>query len=262
MPQLSKAKLKLFASLLQKKYRQQEGMFIAEGHKAVAEALHSPLEIEAIVHLPACLPELPSDFPSEKIHEASPEQFKRLSAQVQPEGLSAILHIPAAPRFQQLQSLSAAPQGPAIILDDVRDPGNLGTIFRIADWFGFGHVICSAETVEAFNPKVVRAAMGSLFRLQISYVEDLESFVRENAADIWVADMAGQSLATAKLPSRRMLLLGNEPRGVREAFRDIPDLERLNIPRTGQAESLNVGVAAGIIAAQWRMQQDRLDPSL
>lgn len=255
MPQLSKAKLKFFASLLQKKYRQQEGLFLAEGIKALDEALRSPLEVVAVIHLPKLYPSIPSELPFEKALEATSEQFKRLSSQVQPEGVLTVLRIPPSPIFQITDSLVDAPNGPAFLLDDVRDPGNLGTILRTADWFGFEQVICSAQTVDAFNPKVVRAAMGSLFRLRIAYLSDFSGFVRKNAQRIWMADMEGSPLGEAELPKRNMILMGNEPRGLRPEFREMEEIAALTIPRIGQAESLNVGVAAGIIAAQWRMQK-------
>ena len=254
MPQLSRAKLKLFASLHQKKYRRQEGLFLAEGKKMVEEAFKSPVEVQAVVYLKGQEVEWPGGFSEEKVYEADRDQIKRLSGQVHPEGVLAVLSIPPVPHYQHLKQLPSPPPGPAFLLDNLQDPGNLGTLLRTADWFGFQQVICSSDTADVFNPKVVRASMGSLFRLHIAYVEDFEGCVRENAERIWMADMAGAPLDEATLPGRDLVLMGNEAKGIRPELRSLPGIAPLTIPRTGAAESLNVGVAAGIIAAMWRMQ--------
>ena len=227
----------------------------------VEEAFNSPVEVEAVVYLKGNEVEWPAGFSEEKAYEADREQIKRLSGQVHPEGLLAVLSIPPAPHYQQVERLSTIPPGPAFLLDNLQDPGNLGTLLRTSEWFGFEQVICSTGTADVFNPKVVRASMGSLFRLRIAYVEDFVGCVRENADRIWLADMEGASLGEAQLPNRDLVLMGNEANGVRPELRSLKGIAPLTIPRTGAAESLNVGIAAGIIAAQWRMQAPSSPPS-
>jgi len=249
MERLSKAKLKLFASLHQKKYRYQHRMFLAEGQKMLSEALASDLAIEAvIVRENELIPSVP--HPTFATDSAT---FERLSTQVNSEGIITVLHFPDSKQFQTLELLETIPPGPGLVLDDLRDPGNMGTLIRTADWFGFQTLICSRGTVDPFNPKVVRAAMGSLFRLRIIQVADLDTTLQHLQADLWIADMEGQALPEVNLQDRPFILIGNEANGVRDSARHLPQAQRITIPRLGQAESLNAGVAGSILAAVWRL---------
>ncbi len=251
MERLSKAKLKLFASLHQKKYRYQHRMFLAEGQKMLSEALASDLAIEAvIVRETESIPSIP--HPTFATDSAT---FERLSTQVNSEGIITVLHFPDSQQFQTLESLETIPPGPGLVLDDLRDPGNMGTLIRTADWFGFQTLICSRGTVDPFNPKVVRAAMGSLFRLRIIQVADLDTTLQHLQVDLWVADMEGQPLPEVNLQDRPFILIGNEANGVRDSARQLPQAQRITIPRLGQAESLNAGVAGSILAALWRLEK-------
>ncbi len=251
---LSKAKLKFFISLQRKKYRSQHRMFLAEGQKVLFEGINSSYPLEAVVIregdlLPAFLDVVPED----KIMQAAQADFNKLSTQVQPEGVLGIFHFPPPPLFQLVPQLTVLPEMPALVLEDIRDPGNLGTLLRTADWFGFPSLICSATTAEAFNPKVVRAAMGALFRTQITYVEDFQGFISNFASQTWAADIEGTPLPEADLKSRPLILLGNEANGLSQNLRNLPNLDRVTIPRYGQGESLNVAIAAGILLSQWRL---------
>lgn len=250
---LSKAKLKFFVSLQRKKYRTLHRMFLAEGQKVLQEALRSSYQLEMmVIREGEALTDFP-ELPSDKIRVAGKDDFQKLSTQVQPEGFIGIFHFPEPPLYQSIDRLESAPALPALLLDDLRDPGNLGTLIRTADWFGFPSLICSSATAEVFNPKVVRAAMGSLFRLQITYLNDFSGFVENHVDQIWSADMNGTDISEIKLSERPMLLMGNEANGLSPEIRAIPNLEKVSIPQFGKGESLNVGIAAGILIAQWRL---------
>ncbi len=250
---LSKAKLKFFISLQYKKYRSNHRMFLAEGQKVLYEALSSSYPLEAIVlRQGEELKGLP-DVDRDKVLIAGAIDFKKISTQIQPEGIIGVFRFPDAPLYQSVEQLDDLPDLPAFLIEDLRDPGNLGTLIRTADWFGFSSLICSASTVEVFNPKVVRAAMGSLFRLHITYVDNFQGFIRTHARQIWAADMNGTPLSDSTLSDKPMILMGNEAYGLSEELRSLPGLEKVSIPCYGKGESLNVGVAAGILAAQWRL---------
>jgi len=254
MRPLSKAKLKFFAALQQKKYRHQHQSFLAEGIKLVQEVLQSSFRLEAVVVRSDVSLDSSLNIPGEILFEANKTDFQKLSTQVHSEGIIAVVKFPPHPHFQSLDQFSETISSPTLVLEDLRDPGNLGTLIRTADWFGFQHLICSQGTVDVYNPKVVRAAMGSLFRVRISYVKDFHDFLQNQAANIWVADMGGAPIESVALPSKPMILLGNEANGVSSRTLALPGIERVTIPKIGQAESLNVGIAAGILVAHWQMQ--------
>lgn len=250
MAHLSKAKLKLFASLHQKKYRYQHRLFLAEGRKLVSELLRSGLKVEAVV-----LREGGEEIDGEhELYWAKDADFERLSTQVSPEGVLAIVHFPQGDQLQERNAWEQAPTGPGFMLDDIRDPGNLGTLLRTADWFGFERVLCSKACVDPFHPKVVRASMGALFRVKLVLVEDFGKTVMAQAEHVWVADMDGENAAAVDLGKRPWLLIGNEANGVRAEIRENPGLRRISIPRFGEGESLNAGVSGAILAALWRIK--------
>lgn len=251
MPALSKTKVKLFSSLHFKKFRLKEGRFLVEGRKMVAEALASDWEVENVVVNEGYEGEI--DIAEEQLLVAAPADFKRISQQTSPEGVLAVLRMNPA-FYARTDSLAKVPTGPTFLLDDLRDPGNLGTILRICDWFGFRSVICSGGTVDVLNAKVLRSSMGSVFRVPVTYVLDFEGFVRTHAPHISVADMDGADIADVRLSARPMLLLGNEANGVSPALRGIPELQPVAIAGQGGAESLNAAVAAGILA--WKYRND------
>ena len=251
MQALSKAKLRLFAGLQLKKIRYEEGLFVAEGLKMCREALQSAYPIEAVVLAKGT--ELPADcpVPAALLFEATADDFKRISTQVSPEGILTVLRMPGKP-FVHLQAKpNDVPIGPAFVLAAIQDPGNLGTILRTSDWFGMPSLICGPGTVDPFNPKVLRSSMGSLFRTQLYFMDDLEEWLRRNADQVWCADMEGESLETVNLSERPYILLGNEALGVPAEIGGISGIRRVTIPRLGHAESLNAATAASIFA--WNM---------
>jgi TrmH family RNA methyltransferase len=240
MPSLSQAKLRLFRALGDKRYRRKHGLFLAEGIKLTAEALASGWPLAAVVHTPGIEP--PNRVPEGcTVYEAAPEDFRQISGQQSPEGILVVAKLPEPP---------AAPPtaGPAFVLWDVRDPGNLGTLLRTADWFGFRGVYLSAGCADPYNPKVVRAAMGAIFRVPVAPWDDFDGLLRAEARRILVADMQGTPLPEAATAGRDLILLGSESHGVPPQFADAPGILPVAIPGGGGAESLNVAIAGGILA--------------
>jgi len=140
------------------------------------------------------------------------------------------------------------------VLDGIQDPGNLGTIIRTCDWFGIDHIVCSNDTVEHHNPKVIQATMGSIFRVQVSYV-DLQDFIKLSKANIVGTEMAAPSLFDSMqiLKEATGIVIGNEGKGISEEVRDlIPN--HISIPKNGNSESLNAAVSAGIIMSHWTLK--------
>jgi TrmH family RNA methyltransferase len=247
MQTLSKAKIKLFSSLQQKKYRLQSRLFVVEGKKMLAEALASNWPIESLVLRDDQLATADSFPPHLPTFQATAPDFKRISAQTSPEGILAVLHMP------EDQKLEVLPKGPGFLVAGIQDPGNLGTLLRTANWFGHRGIVLGPGTVDVWNPKTLRASMGAIFRLPVYEVDGhWSSFLRSHLSRLWIADMGGESLVEANLPGDAWVLLGNEAQGISEALRNLPGIRRIHIPRFGQGESLNVGIAAGILA--WKLQ--------
>ena len=225
---------------------------MAEGFKMLSEALDSDYRIHSIVlredvSLPASI-----NAPQDLCMVASKADFQKISAQVNPEGVLIVLHFPNDDFFAQVELPETPLQGPAFVLAGIQDPGNLGTIIRTADWFGMKTLICGPGTTDCFNPKVLRSSMGSLFRLKIIYIQELETWLQQNANQVWLADMEGASLAATKISEKPFVLLGNEAGGVSTSIRNIQGLEKVTIPKFGAAESLNAATAAAIFA--WKMR--------
>ncbi len=212
------------------------------------EALQADWPIEAIVfnEVSPNIPEIPPPFP---VFHTTDADFHRLSTQVNPEGVLTYVRIPAE---KMQQAPSQLPLGPGFLVEGVQDPGNLGTLLRTADWMGMSTLVLGPGTVDHWNPKVLRASMGAIFRLEIFRVEEgWESYLGQQQQTIWVADMSGTPLPEAPMHATDWLLLGNEANGVSALTRTIPSLKPVHIPRRGGGESLNVGVAAGILA--WKL---------
>jgi TrmH family RNA methyltransferase len=248
---ISKAKLRTFASLQTKKYRQKHGLFVIEGKKMVREALVSGFSIEAILIIEDRQEDNDLQFESvlpDKVFAASPTDFQQISSLQSPEGVLAILRLPET--YLQTHSLSQLPPGKGLLLDEIQDPGNLGTLIRTADWFGIDQIICRKGTVDCFNPKVLRSSMGSIFRVNIIYVNVWERPIQASAQRVWLADMEGEALDKAIFGAEDWLLLGNEANGVDEKLKALPEIRKVHIPGRGGAESLNVGVAGGILMSR------------
>jgi len=227
--------LKFIRSLQQKKFRSEHQLFVAEGKKLVQEALQSSFTVEKVI----CADDFNMDYFPENTFGAKRNDFNKLTEQQNPEGVLALIQMPNYKEFD-------LKTGHFFLLEDIQDPGNLGTIIRIADWFGFQGIICSGQTAEVFNPKVVRASMGSIFRIPVIYEKNWLEFIKNQSSSIVVADLNGKSL-NERDKNRNLILLGNESAGVQKSTLQL-NIEKIKIPGKGGAESLNVAVSAGIIA--------------
>jgi len=236
---LSKSQIKFITSLQQKKYRQQHQMFVAEGIKTIKELLNSSFELKELYTVEA----LKSDAKQE--HLITEAKLKKISSLKTPNKALAIFEIPN-PQPVDTSKLIVA-------LDDVRDPGNLGTIIRLCDWFGVEHLVCSLNTVDCFNPKVVQATMGSITRVNVVY-QDLKVFLKETETISFGAFMDGANVYSEKLPSQGILVMGNEANGISEQVEQLIH-KRIAIPRFGtlqQTESLNVATATAILLSEFK----------
>lgn len=211
------------------------------------EALEARWPLEALL-LREDLP-LPPGWEDLPCYAVAARDWKALSEQAQPEGQMAILRFPE-PGFAQAKPLAALPPGPGFLLSEIMDPGNLGTIVRSADWFGFGWLICGPGCTDILSPKALRSTMGSFFRVELHYASDWEDLLRAGADRIWAADMEGQPAHAVQFQPDDVLLIGNEARGLPPGLP--AGLRRLSIPRLGGAESLNAAMAASILAWQLR----------
>ncbi|HXB10717.1 MAG TPA: RNA methyltransferase [Bacteroidia bacterium] len=251
---LSKAEIKLIRSLQLKKHRVEEGLFVAEGKKMVEELLKSPIEITQVY---VCndyqdMDDILLDLQDEKKYdllEVSREELEKISSLTTPQGILALCKIPA-----EGQVLPDFAKELVLVLDDIRDPGNMGTILRIADWFGIRHIYCSAESVDVYNPKVIQASMGSIVKLQVHYT-DLITMLNEAGEGIPVygAVLNGKSIYEENLRPNGLLVIGNESTGISEdVFKFITKPISIPIYNTNGPESLNAGVATAILCAEFR----------
>ena len=204
---ISKNQLKTITSLSQKKYRQQHNLFVAEGIKVVRELLQSSLEL---VKLYATDDFVIDDI--SKLEKISPKDLQKISNLKTPNKVLGIFKIPDEKPLQE--------KGLILALDTINDPGNLGTIIRLCDWFGITQLICSKETVDCYNPKVVQSSMGSLTRVSIKYI-DLKSFLKETNLPIYIADMDGENVYKTDLPKEAILVMGNEANGVSDEIKGL-----------------------------------------
>ncbi len=238
---VSKNQIKLISSLQQKKFRFANQLFFAEGVKVIQELLKSNFVLEHLYTIERLFDAVNSDFKT----LISESDLKKISALSTPNNCLAVFKIPSVKPIIE--------NGLIIALDDIRDPGNLGTILRLCDWFGISQVICSVQTVDIYNPKVVQATMGSIARLNVSYV-DLNVFLQKTSLPVFGTFMDGSNIYQETLPKEAIIVMGNEANGICENIEKTIK-NRLTIPRFGdlqQTESLNVATATAIILSEFR----------
>ena len=238
---VTKNQIKLISSLHQKKFRQLHQLFIAEGIKVIQELLNADLELE---HIYVTVP-LFNEISAEKVSLISTDDLKKVSALTVPNNCLAVFKIPITKSFQN--------KGLVLALDSVRDPGNLGTILRICDWFGIEQLICSTDTVDLYNPKVVQATMGSISRVNCTYADLLPIF-EETQLPIYGTFMDGENIYKMSLPQEGIVVMGNEANGISEAIETVIK-NKIAIPRFGalqKTESLNVATATALILSEFR----------
>jgi TrmH family RNA methyltransferase len=237
---LSKSQIKLITSLKQKKYRLQHQLFVAEGVKTIQELLNSNIELHQLY-----TSTLDFDVPDVLQTKISENDLKKISFLKTPNTALAIFKIPESKPidFNNL----------VVALDNVRDPGNLGTIIRLCDWFGVKDLVCNTETVDCYNPKVIQATMGSIKRVNITYT-NLENLIDTGNEVTFGAFMDGSNIYNIDLPSKGILVLGNEANGIQDSVEKKID-KRISIPRFGnlqETESLNVANAAAILLSEFK----------
>ncbi|MGB0279710.1 MAG: RNA methyltransferase [Flavobacteriaceae bacterium] len=238
---VSKNALKQLGQLGQLKFRKKQGLFAVEGKKAIATFLKHNFELAYCFTIEK---DTQNNFEAEII---TPIEMKRLSNLSTPANYWAAFKLPEDAAFE--------PQWLNLALDGIRDPGNLGTIIRLCDWFGIQHLICSADTVDCFNPKVVQASMGSLANVHVHYV-DLVSFLQQQNLAAVGTDMQGENLYAATLPPNAILVMGNEGQGISDNLKSVLQ-KNIAIPSFGvpAAESLNVAMATGILLSEFRRKE-------
>ena len=236
-----KAKTKYIQSLGQKKQRDEEGLFIAEGPKIVNDVLHSaPQYIKEIYAVKEWLKDN-GDHPLRQIfNEVSDEELEKMSQLKTPHQVIAVIK-----KFDTGKTIEVKGKI-SLVLDTIQDPGNLGTIIRTADWFGLSQVVCSNDCADVYNPKVVQATMGSIARVKVFYVDLLSWLVRQKDISIYAMTLEGKDITEMKPLKEGLILIGNESKGIRDEIMEVAG-EKITIPGKGLAESLNAAVAAGIV---------------
>ena len=238
---VSKNQIKLITSLQQKKQRIANKLFIAEGVKVIQELLQSNFVLE---HLFITENIFAAISPTQKTI-VSEQDLKKISALSTASTCLAVFKIPTENKVET--------SGLIVALDAIRDPGNLGTIIRLCDWFGISQILCSKETVDLYNPKVVQATMGSIARVNVSYI-DLNEYLSKSKLPVFGTFMDGKNVYNEKLPKEGILVLGNEANGISQDLEKII-ATRISIPRFGtiqKTESLNVATATAIFLSEFR----------
>ena len=238
---LSKNQIKLITSLQQKKQRFVNQLFFAEGIKVIQELVESNFEL---VHLYTTQNDF-EEVSQDKKTIISANELKKISALATQNSCLGVFRIQADKKIIE--------SGLILALDSIRDPGNLGTILRLCDWFGIDQIVCSKDAVDIYNPKVVQATMGSIARVNVNYI-DLENFIGQTQLPVFGTFMQGSTIYKTDLPQEGIIVMGNEANG------NSPELEkliknRLTIPRFGslqKTESLNVATATAIVLSEFR----------
>ena len=236
---LSKNQVKLIQKLHHKKYRNELNLFIVEGKKSINEFLQAGYTPQLLIATEA----FTTSVPQHLITPVSKDELRKVSTLQNPdEGLAV---------FEQPKHKGILQEGVIVALDNVQDPGNLGTIIRLCDWFGVETLLCNTQTVDCYNPKVVQASMGSLTRVAVHYL-DLAAFLTTTALPVYTMDLEGENLYTATFPKDCILILGNEANGISSEVRALSN-EVITIPRFSKhqrTESLNVAMAGAIILSE------------
>lgn len=240
---VSKNQKKLIRSLKTKKFRKQHQLFVAEGIKVIHEFAKQGFELEYLF--------------VEKEQQSHFLGFEKKQILISEIDLKQISFLTTAQKalavFRIKETPNTIEKGLQLVLDDIKDPGNLGTIIRLADWFGIEKIICSTQTVDCFNPKVVQSTMGSLGRVSVQYL-DIVSYLEITELPIYGGFMEGESVYKATLPKKAIIVMGNEANGISKEITNLV-AKKINIPRFGNrqaAESLNVATATAILLSEFR----------
>lgn len=242
---LVKSKVKYIQSLGQKKFRQQEGVFIAEGPKLVKELLteHSDSVLE-IFALKTWIEENKKITANHNLTEITEAELEKISQFTTPNQVVAVVK-----NFNTIEPV-AEKEKFILALDGIQDPGNLGTIIRIADWFGVQDIVCSEDSADRYNPKVVQSTMGSIGRVNVFYTSLTKWLGEQQDARIYAAVLEGQDITRMQEPAGGVIVIGNESKGISEEVLRFCNVT-ITIPQKGKAESLNAAVATGIILSHF-----------
>ena len=235
---VTKSELKYIQSLSDKKVRLETGCFIAEGVKLVGEMIAAGYPLKAVYALDSW----ESPDASIEVNRIEAFELEKMSLLQTPNQVLAVAMMP-----QKEQSLDLTGQL-TLVLDGIQDPGNMGTIIRTADWFGIRQIVASEDTADVYNQKVIGATMGSFMRVSVTY-KNLADWMPTVKLPVYGALLEGENIFTTKAVKQGLLVIGSEGKGIRENMMDFIT-HPVTIPKTGGAESLNAGVAAGIIIAQ------------
>lgn len=239
---ITKSEVKYIQSLAYKKFREQERTMVAEGVKMIDELLCDfPDQIQRIYATDEWIsqnPNLPKRISCIEVQE---HELERISFLKQSNKVLAIVDMP--------QPIFPSSTGIFLMLDQIQDPGNLGTIIRTADWFGVSGLICSSDTADAYAPKVVQSTMGSIFRMPIHYTNLVEYLKNREELITYAATLSGNSLVSIDFKTPCCLIIGNESKGVSPELLEISNYT-VSIPKKGQAESLNAAIAAAVLLSR------------
>ncbi len=237
---LSISQKKYVNNLKQKKFRNEHNSFVVEGVKLVGELLKSNIDITTIYATAHWISNNPY---IEVVEEVSEKELASISSLKTPNEVLAVVS-KTEPKNIDLSGLS-------IVLENIQDPGNLGTIIRTADWFGIKNIICSLDSVEVFNPKVLQATMGSFFRVNVTYCDLTEFFNQYSKLTVYGALLEGDNVYKQQLSkTNTVLMMGNESKGISEIL--LPFItNKITVPKIGEAESLNVSIATAILCAEF-----------
>ena len=247
---LSKNKIKYIHSLELKKNRKAEHVFVAEGHKTVGDLLgHFPCKL--LIATKEWFDKKLS-FQADEIIEVNNDDLFKASFLKTPQEVLAVFE-----QHEYTTDATVVSQSLCLALDDVQDPGNLGTIIRLADWFGIEHIFCSNNTVDAFNPKTIQATMGAIARVKLHYCSLYELISNLKDVPVYGTFLDGEDIYTQKLSSNGLIIMGNEGNGISQEVEQLIN-KRLYIPNYPQSretsESLNVAIATAIVCSEFRRQ--------
>lgn len=237
---VSKNQIKLINSLQQKKYRKLHNLFIAEGKKVIQELIDANFSLEHLFVTKENL--FDKKYHSELISDA---ELKKISALTTANDCLAV--------FKIKEVNSKENSGLELALDNIKDPGNMGTIIRLCDWFGISKIVCTEETVDIYNPKVVQATMGSLARVEVLYT-NLTDYLKTAEVEIFGTFMEGKNIYKQELPTKGIIVMGNEANGISKEIENLVT-QKISIPRFGnlqQTESLNVATATAVILSEFK----------
>nr|WP_249414464.1 RNA methyltransferase [Marinifilum caeruleilacunae] len=251
---MSKNQIKLISSLQKKKFRDTHQLFVAEGDKLVMDLLSSGVKAAFLIYTKEWQNQftLGDQYEIENKIESELSQIKKISSLKTPSQVVGVFRIPEHEIDKQEIENSLS-----IVLDDVQDPGNLGTIIRIADWFGIKHIFCSQNTVDLYNPKVIQASMGAIARIKLSYtsLDALFSEYQKPGFPVYGTFLEGETIYNSKLSNKGFIVMGNEGKGISDSIKEMVS-HKLFIPNfpadQDTSESLNVSVATAIICSEFR----------